>query len=87
MSASVRAKGGMMPEPREVLVVSLPDVAEIGATLRLLGVAGTPSAAEKLVDQLGPRTLGRVAVLERKSLFLRQPAVETVEVSEAIAKK
>jgi hypothetical protein len=76
-----------MAEPREFLVVALPDDADVGATLRLLGVAGTPSAAEKLIDELDPRTLGRVAVLERKSLFVRQPAVETVEVTDSIAKK
>ena len=73
--------------PREFLVVSLPEPADAGTTLRLLVVAGTQSAAEKILADLDPRTLGRVAVLERKALYVRQPAVETVEVADAIAKK
>lgn len=73
--------------PREFLVVALPEQADTGATLRLLGVAGTQSAAEKLIDELDPGTLGRVAVLERKVLYVRQPAVETVELADAISRK
>ena len=72
---------------REFLVVAVPDKAEAGTTLRLLGVATTQAAAEKLVSELDPGTLGRVAVLERKGLFVRKPAVETQEVAESITKK
>ncbi len=72
--------------PREFLVVALPEPAEPGATLRLLGVVGTQSAGEKLVADLDAKTLGRVALLERKALYVRQPAVETLEVADAIGK-
>jgi hypothetical protein len=81
------AEEGKGSAPREFLVVALPEQAETGATLRLLGVAGTQSAAEKLLADLDPKTLGRVALLERKALYVRQPAVETVEVGDAIVKK
>jgi hypothetical protein len=78
---------GAKASPREFLVVAVPEKAEPGTTLRLLGVADTQAAAEKLVAGLDPGTLGRVAVLERKGLFMRKPAVETLEVPDSIAKK
>ena len=73
--------------PREFLLVAIPDRAEVGATLRLLGVAKSLNDAEKQVDDLDPGTLGRIAVLERKSLFLREPAVRTLAVTDPIGKK
>jgi hypothetical protein len=73
--------------PREFLLVAIPDRADVGATLRLLGVARSLVDAEKQVDELDPGTLGRIAVLERKSLFMREPAVRTLAVTDAIAKK
>jgi hypothetical protein len=73
--------------PREFLLVALPDRAEAGATLRLLGVAGSLSEAEKRIDELDAGTLGRIAILERKALFVREPAVRTVTVTDAIGKK
>lgn len=72
---------------REFLVVAVPEKAEAGTTLRLLGVADTQAAAEKLVAGLDPGTLGRVAVLEKKGLYVRKPAVETQELADSIAKK
>lgn len=74
-------------EPREFLVVSLPENAEPGATMRLLGVARTQVAAEKVIQGLDPGTLGRIAVVERKALFNRQAAVETVAIEDAIVKR
>jgi hypothetical protein len=73
--------------PKEFLLVAIPDRADAGATLRLLGVARSLADAEKQVDELDPGTLGRIAVLERKSLFMREPAVRTVAVVDAIGKK
>jgi hypothetical protein len=72
---------------KEFLVVAIPERAEAGTNLRLLGVADTQASAEKLVAGLDPGTLGRVAVLERKGLFVRKPAVETSEVADSIARK
>lgn len=73
--------------PKEFLLVAIPDRAEVGATLRLLGVAKTLSEAEKQVESLDPGALGRVAVLERRALFLREPAVRTLSVTDPIGKK
>jgi hypothetical protein len=75
------------PPVREYLVVAVPEKAEAGATLKLLGVATTQAAAEKLVAELDSNTLGRVAVLERKGLFVRKPAVETQELTDVIIKR
>jgi len=75
------------PSPKEFLVVAVPERAEPGATLKLLGIADTQGAAEKLVVGLETGALGRIAVLERKGLFIRKPAVETTEVPDSIAKK
>lgn len=75
-----------MPEKpeREFLLVSLPETVEPGTNLRLLAIAPTAAAAEKAVTELGAGTLGRVAVLERKSLFSRRPAVESIEIDDPI---
>ena len=68
----------------EFLIVSVPEKAEVGATFRLLGVKKSLSAAENSVSKLGSGTLGRVAVLELKALFVRRPAVENIKVNSAI---
>jgi hypothetical protein len=74
------------PEPSEFLVVSLPDNADVGTTLRLLGILKSRAQAEKTVAELDPSTLGRVAILERKALFSRRQAVESVPLSDPIGK-
>jgi len=73
-------------EPKEFLIVVLPEKAEAGTNLRLLGIESTLASAEKAVDQLDSGTLGKVAVLERRAVFLRQPRVESVPVTDRIAK-
>jgi hypothetical protein len=73
--------------PAEFLIVSVPDSVEPGATLRLLQIEKGFAAAQKAIAALETGTLGRVAILERKALFRRQPAVENVELAEPIAKK
>jgi hypothetical protein len=74
-------------EPKEFLVVSLPDDAQPGATLRLLAVSGTRNGAQAAVAMLDSGTLGRVGILERVAVFVRRPAVENVEIAEPISKK
>lgn len=78
-------KAAKRSEPKEFLIVALPDNASVGATLRLLGFRQSLSAAEKAIAELDAGTLGRVAVLERKVLYVRRPAVENVAVAEPIA--
>ena len=72
--------------PKEFLIVSLPDKSEAGATLRLLAVKKSQSEAERAIVKLDSSILGRVAVLERKALYVRQPAVESSASEEAITK-
>jgi hypothetical protein len=72
------------PEAVEFLVVSLPDNVAAGSTLRLLGAYKSRANAEKGLTELDPSVLGRVAVLERKALYSRRPAVESVPLEEPI---
>ena len=69
---------------REFLVVGIPNSVEPGTNLRLLATAPTMPAAEQAVAELGAGALGRVAILERKALFSRRPAVESVAIDESI---
>ncbi len=69
---------------KEFLIVALPDTVETGVNLRLLGVESTQASAEKVLESLGAATLGRVAIVERKSVFIRRTAVESVEVDESV---
>lgn len=76
-----------MPEKaaaKEFLVVALPDTVEPGTNLRLLAIDSSLKAAESTVAGLGAGALGRVAVLERKALYARRPAVESIEIEEPI---
>lgn len=72
--------------PKEFLIVTLPDDAKTGSNLRLIGVQGTLNAAEKAVAKLDPGILGRVAILERRTLYIRRPAVESSAVNDEILK-
>jgi hypothetical protein len=72
-------------QPTEFLVVAIPEKANAGANLRLLGIAADQTAAEQMVNELDAGTLGRIAVLERKGLFVRRPAVQTTPLGDAIA--
>ena len=79
-------EGSDASAPKEFLIVTLPEDAKPGSMLRLLDVQSTVAAADKAVARLDPSILGRVAVLERKSLFVRRPAVESNAVADAIVK-
>jgi hypothetical protein len=68
----------------EYLIVSVPESAQIGATLRLLAVASSSDDAEQAVAELDSGVTGRVAVLERTALFTRRVAVESVPVDDKI---
>jgi hypothetical protein len=82
-----RSAEGTRSEVREFLIVALPEQADVGANLKLLAVAGSQAAAEKQVEQLDSGIQGRVGVLERRALFIRRSAIETVAVSGAITKR
>jgi hypothetical protein len=74
-------------DPKEFLVVALPEATAPGTMLRLLEVTDSLAKAEKLVTDLDPSTLGHVAVLERRRLFLRRQVVDSVAVTDPILPK
>ncbi|HEX9864310.1 MAG TPA: hypothetical protein VGC03_05020 [Acidimicrobiia bacterium] len=73
-------------QPNEFFVVSIPEPAAPGASLRLLRIVSTFKAAEKAIEDLDSSTLGRVAIVERKALYERRPAVESVPVVDSLIK-
>ena len=77
---------GAANQPKEFLVVTLPDDAKAGASLRLLAIGKTLNDADSQVEKLDPSALGRVAILERRKLYVRRPAVESVELTDPISK-
>jgi hypothetical protein len=70
-------------QPNEFWVVSVPDDAASGASLRLLAVHSTDNEAKKAVANLPADITGRVVVLARTVMFVRAMAVTTTE-SEAL---
>jgi hypothetical protein len=86
MYRSDHRRDGIMPgkSESEFLVVAVPDAVEPGTNLRLLTTASTMQAAEKALSELGAGTLGRVAILERKALYARRPAVENIAIDDSI---
>jgi hypothetical protein len=74
-----------MAQPTEFWVIAVPEDAGPGTSLRLLDVKPTESDARKTVASLSSDITGRVAVLERSVLFVREMAV-TVSESEAAVK-
>jgi hypothetical protein len=68
-----------MAQPNEFWVVSVPDDAGTGATLRLLAVHPSDAEAKKAVQDLPSDVTGRVVVLSRTTMFVRAMAVTTTE--------
>jgi hypothetical protein len=68
-----------MAQPNEFWVVSVPDNAGSGASLRLLAVHPTENEAKKAVEDLPSDVTGRVVVLSRTMMFVRAMAVTTTE--------
>jgi hypothetical protein len=73
-----------MAQPAEFWVVAIPEDAGPGASLRLLDVKATAEAARKALTDLPSDITGRVAVLERSVLFVRELAVTTSETEAAV---
>jgi hypothetical protein len=68
-----------MPEPR-FLLLSVPDAAKLGGTLRLLGAANSEEEIGQRLEKLDASVMGRIAVVEVKTLYQRRPAVENIPV-------
>ena len=74
-----------MPDPdNEFLILSLPDKTEIGSNLRLLAVVANLAAARKALADLGSAQLGKVVIMERKALYVREAAVTSKEIDSTI---
>jgi hypothetical protein len=68
-----------MAQPNEFWVVSVPDDATTGASLRLLAVHPSADDAKTTVTNLPADVTGRVVVLARTVMFVRAMAVTTTE--------
>ncbi|MCP3915693.1 MAG: hypothetical protein GY711_09070 [bacterium] len=68
----------------EYLVLRVGNKLKVGDTLRLVGVAASLDDAKALVGTAGGTSPQRLAVLEKKALLQRKPAIEVVEVAENI---
>ena len=73
-----------MAQPNEFWVVSVPDDAGVGASLRMLAVLPTDAEARKAAQNLPSDVTGRVAVLSRTTMFVRVMAVTTEETEDPI---
>jgi hypothetical protein len=74
-----------MAQPSEFWVVGIPVDASSGASLRLLDVRPTVDEAKQAVMDLPADITGRVAVLQRATMYAREMAVTTTE-TEAVVK-
>jgi hypothetical protein len=75
------------PERDEFMVVALADDLRVGSSIRIIGVSETEADAKKLLEGLGDASTGRVAILEKKAVFSRRPAVVVTLSSENIVAK
>lgn len=72
MAKAKREAGG----PMEFLVFDIGAGAKVGGSYSLLGVAETQAKAEELVRALPSASATKVAILQRKAVLTRKPAVE-----------
>ena len=59
---------------------------KVGDTLRVVGVASTLAGAQQLVHKAAGGNPQRLAIVERKFVYERKPAIEVVEISTSIVK-
>jgi hypothetical protein len=71
-------------EPAEFLVFDIGTGARVGGSYSLLGVANSQKKAEELIKGLPSSSATKVAILERKAVLSRKPAVELSPSSERI---
>lgn len=71
---------------QEYLVVALSGDMRIGSQLRILNVAESEEDARKKLEAVSDAGITRVAVLQKKGVYSRRPAVVVTPVSENIVK-
>lgn len=73
--------------PREFLIVTASKDITIGSSMRIIGVANSEKNAQASLRDLNTSGAGRIAILERKGVFDRRPAMVVTEVDEPIVPK
>ncbi len=68
----------------EFLVVALPARLEAGSMLQVIGLAPTIEEATQQVESLDATVLGRVAILEKRKLFIREQSIVSIETDDPI---
>lgn len=68
----------------EYLVFDIGSGAKVGGSYSLVGSAGSLKGAEALVKSLPSATASKVAILERKAVFMRKPAIELQPMTERV---
>jgi len=62
----------------EFLLLSIGEGARVGGTVRVVASASSEEDAQSKLEALEASVLGRVAVVEIKQLYDRQPAVQNI---------
>lgn len=68
----------------EFLVFDIGTGAKVGGSYALLGTAATMAGAEEVVRNLPSAGATRVAIVERKAVLVRRPAVEVVPTADPV---
>jgi|SRR5688572_4366493 len=62
-------------ERTEFLTVAMGEDLRVGSSIRIIGVSESEQEAKKSLESLTEGGTGRVAILEKKGVFERRPAV------------
>jgi hypothetical protein len=68
----------------EFVVLRIGDAPSPGATVTYVGTASTMKGARELVEKLSDTNAGRLAILEKRQVLVRRPAMAIEEVDETI---
>ena len=62
----------------EFLLLSVGEGVRVGGTLRMLAAAGSEEEVKRKLEELEASVTGRIAVVEIKQLYERQPVVQNI---------
>lgn len=69
-----------MAKNPEFLILWIRDSVRVAGSVKVVGVATSEAEAEGRLTELDAATTGRVAIVEVKKVFDRQPTIESVPV-------
>lgn len=81
---SSRSGAGSDKSTAEYLVFDIGSGAKVGGSYSLVGSAKSFKAAEALVKSLPSASASKVAIVERKAVLMRKPAIELHTVAERV---